>query len=49
MKTNKSKDKEPQWIKDAARTMLQGTKESYGDEDQNDVMQIIEDNEEDQL
>ena len=40
---------EPQWIKDAARTMLQGPKESYGDEEQDEIMEMIDNNEDDQL
>lgn len=36
------KQYEPQWLKNAAKTMLQGAKESYGDEDQNDLMEIID-------
>ena len=46
---DKKPELEPQWIKDAARTMLQGKKESYGDEEQDDLMNLIESNEDDQL
>lgn len=42
-------DFEPQWLKDAANSMLKRPKESYGDEDQDDIMEIINDNEDDQL
>lgn len=34
--------REPKWLTDAARTMRQGPKESYGDEDQNDLMAEID-------
>ena len=43
------KNEEPEWLKRAAKTMLQGQKESSGDEDQDDVMNIIDKNEDDQL
>lgn len=42
-------EQEPQWIKDAAKSMLRGSKESYGDEDQNDIMDIINNNDDDKL
>lgn len=42
-------DFEPDWLKKAAKTMLQGQKESYGDEDQNELMELIDSNEKDQL
>lgn len=42
-------DSEPQWLKDAAKSMLQGPKESYGDEEQDDIMQLIDNNTDDQL
>lgn len=42
-------DLEPQWLKDAAKSMLQGPKESYGDEEQDDKMELIKSNDEDQL
>ena len=42
-------DFEPDWLKKAAKTMLQGQKESYGDEDQNELMDLIDSNDEDQL
>ena len=42
-------DFEPEWLKKAAKTMLQGQKESYGDEDQNELMGLIDSNDEDQL
>ena len=42
-------DFEPQWLKDAAQSMLRGPKESYGDDDQDDKMQLIDNNEKDQL
>lgn len=42
-------DFEPDWLKKAAKTMLQGQKESYGDEDQNELMGLINSNDEDQL
>jgi len=52
-KENKDKqfeeDFEPEWLKKAAQTMLQGQKESYGDEDQNELMCLINSNDEDQL
>ena len=51
-KENKEKqlgDFEPDWLKKAAKTMLQGQKESYGDEDQNELMGLINSNNEDQL
>ena len=48
MKKDK-KDQEPEWLKQAAKSMLQGQKESYGDEDQNEIMELIESNEEDQI
>jgi len=35
--------KEPKWLQDAASSMLRGPKESYGDEDQNDLMEMIDD------
>lgn len=34
--------KEPKWITDAAKSMLQAQKESYGDEDQNELMSEID-------
>lgn len=43
------KDEEPEWLKQAAQSMLRGPKESYGDEDQNDIMELIDSNEDDQL
>lgn len=49
MEKKKNSDLEPQWIKDAARSMLQGQNESYGDEDQNETMNLIDNNENDQL
>lgn len=48
MKTDK-KEQEPEWLIKAAKSMLQGQNESYGDEDQNDIMELIESNENDQL
>lgn len=42
-------DIEPQWLKDAAKSMLKGPKESCGDEDQDDLMNLIDSNEDDQL
>ncbi|MBP5423971.1 MAG: hypothetical protein J6Y78_16180 [Paludibacteraceae bacterium] len=42
-------EQEPQWLKDAAKSMLQGRKESYGDEDQNELMDLIESNQDDQI
>ncbi len=42
-------DFEPDWLKKAAKSMLQGQKESYGDEDQNELMELISLNNEDQL
>ena len=51
-KENKDKQLEnfePDWIKKAAKTMLQGQKESCGDEDQNELMGLIDSNNEDQL
>lgn len=42
-------DSEPQWLKDAAKSMLKGQKESYGDEEQDELMDLIDNNEEDQL
>lgn len=42
-------DFEPQWLKDAAKSMLQGQKESYGDEEQDELMELIDSNDEDQL
>jgi len=48
MKKDK-KEQEPQWLKDAAKTMLQGQKESYGDEDQNELMELIDNNTEEEL
>lgn len=42
-------DFEPDWLKKAAKTMLQGQKESYGDEDQNELMDLIDLNDKDQL
>ena len=34
--------REPQWITNAAKTMLQPPKEKYGDEDQDDLMNEID-------
>lgn len=51
-KENKDKQLEnfePDWLKKAAKTMLQGQKESYGDNDQNELMELINSNDEDQL
>ena len=48
MKKDK-KDQKPEWLKKAAKSMLQGQKESYGDEDQNETMELIESNDDDQL
>ena len=48
MKKDK-KDQEPEWLKQAAKSMLQGQKESYGDENQNEIMELIESNKEDQI
>lgn len=42
-------DFEPQWLKDAAKSMLKEPKESNGDEDQDDLMELIDNNEDDQL
>jgi len=42
-------DFEPQWLKDAASSMLRGPKESYGDEEQDELMELIDNNEDDQL
>lgn len=48
MKKDK-KEQEPEWLTKAAKSMLQGQKESYGDEDQDEIMELIESNEDDQL
>lgn len=48
-KKKQSPNFEPQWLKDAAKSMLKGQKESYGDEDQDETMEIINSNEDDQL
>lgn len=42
-------DFEPQWLKDAAKSMLKGQKESCGDEDQDELMGLIDSNGDDQL
>ena len=48
-KDKQCKDFEPEWLKRVAKTMLQGQKESYGDENQNELMDLIDSNDEDQL
>lgn len=40
---------EPKWITDAAKSMLQGSPDSHGDEDQNDLMSMIDDGDHDVL
>ena len=48
-KNQKKKETEPQWLKDAAKSMLKGAKETQRDEDQNSLMELIDSNEDDQL
>ena len=43
------KENEPKWIQDLANSLLRQPTESYGDEDQNDNMQLIIENDDDQL
>ena len=45
----KKNETEPQWLKDAAKSMLQGQKETVENEDQNELMDLIDKNDEDQL
>lgn len=45
----KNIDQEPEWLKEQAKILLHPPKESYGDEDQNDLMTLIDENENDQL
>ena len=49
MEKKNNPDFEPQWLKDAAKSMLKGPKESTGDEDQDEIMNMIDSNEDDQL
>ena len=49
MDKKQSPELEPQWLKDAAKSMLKGQKESYGDEEQDEIMAEIEKNTDDQL
>ena len=49
MEKKKDPELEPEWLTKAAKSMLQGPKESYGDEDQDELMELIDSNENDQL
>ena len=42
-------EEEPEWLKQIAQSMLRGPKVSYGDEDQDDIMNLIDENKDDQL
>lgn len=46
---SKDPDFEPEWLKKAAKSMLKGPKESYGDEEQDEIMELIDNNTDDQL
>ena len=42
-------DFEPEWLKKAAKSMLKGQKESSGNEEQDEIMNMIDSNDDDQL